>query len=188
MNDFIPINEREKYHLRRYKARRSPSKYLTLILDGMDQSKTDVPNERRICKSSANLQKLRTHLVGAILHSGLSPMGKIFLGCFDIFQWKHDSNLTMNILLILLETFNNRFGLPPVLNLQLDNCWRENKNKFVFTLLSLLIEWSVFDKVKQDYPSIPGRNIKVLYRVAIPFTKMSDNIFGAFKTWQHLCY
>ena len=60
----------------------------------------------------------------------------------------HDSNLTMNILIILLEKFNDRFGLPPVLNLQLDNCWRENKNKFVFTFLALLVEWSVFDKVR----------------------------------------
>ena len=114
----------------------------------MDQSKTDVPNERRISKCTANLHKLRTHLVGAIFHSGLFPMGKAYFGCFDNFQWSHDSNLTMNILIILLEKFNDRFGLPPVLNLQLDNCWRENKNKFVFTFLALLVEWSVFDKVR----------------------------------------
>ena len=144
---FLFRNERRKYHLHRYKARRTPSKYLTVILDGMDQSKTDVPNLRRICKSTANLQKLRTHLVGVIMHSGLCPMGKLFIGSFDLFQWKHDSNLTMNILLVILQLFNGRYGLPPVLNLQLDNCWRENKNKYVFTLLSLLVEWAVFDKV-----------------------------------------
>ena len=114
----------------------------------MDQSKTDVPNPTRIFKSIANLQKLRTHLVGVIAHSGLCPMGKNFFGSFDLFQWKHDSNLTMNILASILEIFNDRFGLPPVLNLQLDNCWRENKNRHVFTLLSLLVEWSVFEKVK----------------------------------------
>ena len=150
---FLTRNERRKYHLHRYKARRSPSKYLTIILDGMDQSKTDVPNLRRVCKSTANLQKLRTHLVGAIMHSGLCPMGKAFNGIFDLFQWKHDSNLTMNILVILLASFNDRFGLPTVLNIQLDNCWRENKNKYVFSLLSLLVEWSVFDKVwfKQEW-------------------------------------
>ena len=81
------------------------------------------------------------------MHSGLCPMGKLFIGSFDLFQWKHDSNLTMNILLVILQLFNGRYGLPPVLNLQLDNCWRENKNKYVFTLLSLLVEWAVFDKV-----------------------------------------
>jgi hypothetical protein len=133
--------------LHRYKAKRDPSRYLTVILDGMDQSKTDVPNLRRICKSTANLQRLRTHLVGVIAHSGLYPMGKALFGYFDLFQWPHDSNLTMNIILFILGTLNTEVGIPPVLNLQLDNCWRENKNKHVFTLLSLLVEWSVFDKV-----------------------------------------
>ena len=113
----------------------------------MDQSKTDVPNLRCIFKSTANLQKLRTHLVGVIVNSGLCPMGKTFYGIFYFFQWKHDRNLTINILLQIIELFNDHYGLPPVLNLQLDNRWRENKNKFVFTLLSLLVEWSVFDKV-----------------------------------------
>ena len=144
---FLFRNERRKYHLHHYKAQQTPSKYLTVILDGMDQSKTDVPNLQRICKSTANLQKLRTHLVGVIMHSGLCPMGKLFIGSFDLFQWKHDSNLTMNILLVILQLFSGRYGLPPVLNPQLDNCWHENKNKYVFTLLSHLVEWAVFDKI-----------------------------------------
>lgn len=113
----------------------------------MDQSKTDVLNLRRIAKSTAGLRKLRTHLVGVIVHSGLAAFGKSYFGYFDIFQWKHDSNLTINILLSVLTTVNCRFGIPPVLNLQLDNCWRENKNKFVFSFLSLLIEWRIFEKV-----------------------------------------
>ena len=96
---------------------------------------------------TANLQRLRTHLVGVIAHSGLYPMGKALFGYFDLFQWPHDSNLTMNIILFILGTLNTEVGIPPVLNLQLDNCWRENKNKHVFTLLSLLVEWPVFDKV-----------------------------------------
>ncbi|CAB4045731.1 unnamed protein product [Paramuricea clavata] len=95
----------------------------------MDQSKTDIPNVRRICKSTANLQKLRTHLTGAIVHSGLCPMGKFYLGFFDVFQWDHDSNLTNNIILQTLEIVNRRYRLPPVFHLQLDNCWRENKLK-----------------------------------------------------------
>ncbi len=57
-------------------------------------------------------------------------------------------SVTTNIILQTLEIINHRFGLPPVLNLQLDNCWRENKNKYVFALLSLLVELSVFHKVQ----------------------------------------
>ena len=111
----------KKYHLHRYKARKHSSKYLTVILDGMDQSKTDVPNLRRVVKSTAGLRKLRTHLVGVIVHSGLAPFGKKYFGYFDMFQWKHDSNLTINILLYVLKTINTQFGIPPVLYIiQLD--------------------------------------------------------------------
>ena len=67
-NVFKYRNEREKYHLHPYKARKHPEKYLTIIIDGTDQSKTDIPNVHRICKSTANLQKLHTHLTRAIVH------------------------------------------------------------------------------------------------------------------------
>ena len=45
-------------------------------------------------------------------------------------------------------TFSSQTGrVPPVLYLQMDNCARENKNQFVFALLSLLVEIGVFEKV-----------------------------------------
>jgi hypothetical protein len=99
------------------------------------------------------------------MHSGLCPMGKAFHGIFDLFQWKHDSNLTMNILVILLALFNDRFGLPPILNIQLDNCWRENKNKYVFSLLSVLVEWSVFDKVFFQLECVNNDHITYRYYI-----------------------
>jgi hypothetical protein len=37
--------------------------------------------------------------------------------------------------------------LPPVLFLQADNCWRENKNWIMFAYLSWLVETGVFQKV-----------------------------------------
>lgn len=37
--------------------------------------------------------------------------------------------------------------LPPVLYLQADNCFRENKNKFVLALLELLVHKEVFYEV-----------------------------------------
>ena len=41
------------YHDHRYKARRNPEKYMTVILDGMDNSKTHLPREedfKRTCE------------------------------------------------------------------------------------------------------------------------------------------
>ena len=41
-----------------------------------------------------------------------------------------------------------QFGqLPPTMYLQMDNCWRENKNLYVFCFLALLVELGIFEKV-----------------------------------------
>ena len=41
--------------------------------------------------------------------------------------------------------------LPPHLYVQLDNCWRENKNKYFFAYLCLLVELKVFVDVEVNF-------------------------------------
>ena len=48
-------SEREKYYTHREKSCREPQKYMILILDGMDQSKTNIPATTIISKSTQNL-------------------------------------------------------------------------------------------------------------------------------------
>ncbi len=51
--------------------------------------------------------------------------------------WKHDPNLTIEVLHRTLSNLDLRGRpIPPRLNLQLDNCGRENKKKF-FSKLNL---------------------------------------------------
>ena len=64
----------------------------------------------------------------------------------DVKEVPHDSNLTMNI--ILKTLLENKDRLERVLFLQLDNCYRENKNKFLLSLASLLVEEKVFEEVR----------------------------------------
>ena len=59
----------KKYYHHREKSKRDPKKYLTIIIDGMDQSKTDVPQLTTTTKSSQNLWRLRTHLTGKLVHA-----------------------------------------------------------------------------------------------------------------------
>ena len=59
----------------------------------------------------------------------------------------HDSNLTMTVLLEVLVRCSEEFDLPPILYLQFDNCVRENKNRYMFALLALLVEEKIFEKV-----------------------------------------
>ncbi len=137
--------ERKKYYLHREKARAQPEKYLTIIIDGMDQSKTNVPLLLKEAKSTQNLYRLRTHLSGALVHTR-SPHGKVIYAFYDIMQWPHDSNLCIQVLSSILYDFRDK--LPTVLYLQLDNCFRENKNRFVLGFCALLVQKGVFKKVK----------------------------------------
>lgn len=144
---FLCRQERRVYYLHRYKAKKFPEKYLANIADGMDQHTTNIPSLRRISKAMSALTTVGTHLVGAIIHSGQSPNGKEVYGSFDYYQFPHDPNLTMTVLLDVLVQWVSDNLLPPVLYLQFDNCVRENKNRLMFAVLALLIEEKIFEKV-----------------------------------------
>ena len=120
----------------------------------MDNSKTHLPRERRISKEHANVSRLKSHVVGAIVHSGLSTHGKEVFACIDLFEWAHDPNLTVNALISVLDKWNHLHGLAPVLYLQLDNCVRENKNNVVICFLALLVDLDIFEKVHVRYQII----------------------------------
>ena len=121
-------------------------KFLTLIIDGMDQSKTHLPNTKLIAKSTSSLWRLRTHITGTILHTKASFSKLIY--CFvDLVQYPHDSNLTLTVIINVLTDFARSNPLPEVLYLQMDNTSRENKNRFVLTFCAALVELQIFKKV-----------------------------------------
>ena len=136
--------QRKRYHDIWRLAETDPT-ILSVIIDGMDQSKTHLPHLKVINKSSVNLWKLRTHLTGAIVH------GHGTRGYIDFLQWPHDPNLIINVLLRILSEVlpkaATQRGAPRKLYLQLDNCVRENKNKFVLCFLALLVELNIFSEV-----------------------------------------
>lgn len=68
-------------------------------------------------------------------------------GYFDFLQFPHDSNLTLTVLLLTLISISQKGTLPRKLLLQMDNCVRENKNKYVMAFMSLLVEMQVFFEV-----------------------------------------
>ena len=60
-------------------------------------------------------------------------------------QWPHDSNLTINIVMRVLLRMDI---IPDRLYLQMDNCWRENKNQYVLAFLGVLVKLDIFKKVR----------------------------------------
>jgi len=114
---------------------------MSIIIDGMDQNKTNVPSLVRVPKSCQNLWTLRTHLTGVTVHSSGTHC------FFDFLQWPHDCNLTLSSILFVLKEISKHRVLPPKLLIQMDNCVRENKNKYVYAFLSLLVEMNLFLEV-----------------------------------------
>ena len=135
--------ERRKYYKHCRKAHQNPDKYMSIILDGMDQSKTNLPHFQQKSKQTSGNWKLKTHVTGAIVH------GQGVYGYFDNCEWSHSSNMTITILMNILYMYKD--SLPPVLYLQMDNCGRENKNRFVFALCALLVELGIFRKIKVSF-------------------------------------
>ena len=135
--------ERRKYYHHREKSRSEPQKYLAIIIDGMDQNKTNIPNQTRKPKSTQNLWHLRTHLTGGLAHTR-APNGKHAFAFYDLLQWAHNCNLTIHVLLSILVELQR---LPGTLYLQLDNCSRENKNKYFLAFCALMVQLRIFKKV-----------------------------------------
>ena len=126
------------------KSRGNPEKYLTIIIDGMEQAKTNVPLICQQTKSTQNLWRMRTHLTGAQIYMK-AEKGKM---AFDLLQWPHDSNLTISVLLAILQQVRSKLGaLPKIVYLQLDNTSRENKDKYLLSFLAHLVDLKLFKKV-----------------------------------------
>lgn len=138
--------ERKKYHHHREKARANPTKCFTVIIDGMDQAKTNLPNTKIIAKSTSALWRLRTHVTGILVHTK-APFGKLAFAFVDLLQWPHDSNLTITLLMNVFQEFQKTYPLPSTLYLQMDNTARENKNKYVLGFCAALVELRIFEKV-----------------------------------------
>ena len=87
---------------------------------------------------------MRTHITGVLAHTDV-PCGKKAYTFIDALEWPHDSNLTINILDAVLSSWHDQ--LPSILYLQMDNCWRENKNKYLLGYCAQLVEMKIFKKV-----------------------------------------
>ena len=138
--------EREKYDKHIKKAKRHPDQYLSVIIDGMDQKVTSLPHFIQESKTTNGAWKLLTHVTGAIVH------GRGHHAFLDLNEVPHDANITLTVLTTLLQRYSHR--LPPVLYLQMDNCARDNKNRFLFAFLSLLVELGIFRKVRNYHLAI----------------------------------
>lgn len=127
--------DRLEYHRYRKLGRERPQDYTVVIIDGMDQDKTCLPN----FNSGENLAALTVRIIGAICHG---PIKKPY--AYLITDYTKETNTVLEILRRVLED-QPQFGKTLVL--QLDNTSQENKNSHMFSFLSELVESKVFERV-----------------------------------------
>ena len=137
------VRERGFYHSKQQEAVNNPAHFLSVALDGTDQMPNGFPHFGQKIKGDGTGKRLKMHTQIAMVH-GRPAM--VFVACEDI---AGDPNLTIECLnrIFKREEEQREYGLPETLYLQLDNCFRENKNTYVFVYLVWLIERAVFKEI-----------------------------------------
>eukprot|EP00105_Crassostrea_gigas_P042039 XP_019926187.1 PREDICTED: uncharacterized protein LOC105336278 [Crassostrea gigas] len=107
--------------------------------------------------------RLRVRLVGVIVH------GIGVYAFFDLFEYSHSTNLTLSVLLSVIYML--RESLPDVFYLQMDNCARENKNRYLLAFMAYLVGKGVFRKIKVSFLMVGHTNEDI------------DQVFSKFSHW-----
>jgi len=146
-NQFV-IRERAKYYKHRRKARTHPERYMSMIVDAMDQAKTAIPKPKRATSSTKNAEPLNVNCIGVLCH-GHEPRAQAF---FLPGHLSKDSSLICHVILSALLAVQQAAhaagkALPPILYLQLDNASSENKNYAITALAAHLVKIGLFRKV-----------------------------------------
>ena len=135
--------ERKGYYDARQKAKDSPRELLCLIIDGMDQKKTDIPGAggRR---DRGDHAAIKTRIVGVKVHG----RKQFFYVCPpDI---PHDINGTWSMITDVINQIRDSEPgnkLPPKLHIQMDNTTSDNKTKVHFLATRHLVQAGVFEEV-----------------------------------------
>uniref|UniRef100_A0A8W8MD19 DUF7869 domain-containing protein n=1 Tax=Magallana gigas TaxID=29159 RepID=A0A8W8MD19_MAGGI len=94
---------------------------------------------------------------------------------FTSAMWSHSTNLTLSVLLSVIYML--RESLPDVLYLQMDNCARENKNRYLLAFMAYLVEKGVFRKIKVSFLMVGHTQIVGHTHEDI------DQVFSKFSHW-----
>ena len=134
--------ERRCYYSNRLRAESNPAKYLSLIIDGADQSDQYAPHYAERSHASAGAVKQKLFAYGCISH------GRKGYAYTVLSHVKQGHDTTIEVLWrVLHETLEREGRIPPVLLLQLDNTTKQNKGKYLFAFLGLLVHYGVVRKI-----------------------------------------
>jgi hypothetical protein len=183
------MTEKNQYYAARAKACSNSNKYMSVIMDAMDQRKTRIPWFTNPAKSIAHDFLLKLKLFCAIVHG----FGYYYFWCTE--QVKHDTNLAIEVLRrVLVKYAKEKGALPPILYLQVDN-GPDQKSKLFLAFMAYLVEMNIFDKVKVSYLivghthedndqafSLIGKFFKKVLQMILSVSAFVSAIYNCFKT------
>jgi len=128
--DFV-IKQRSLYYDRRELGIAKKGEYVSLIIDGMDQKKTELP--QFYYETKQNTAKLKIHVVGIIVH------GVKTYGYFHTPEFLCDSNITIECLSRTILDLGLEYFHGKTLYIQMDNTCKDNKNERLHFFLYLIM-------------------------------------------------
>ena len=141
----LHTGERESFGARVHKSKAHPDHILHMCFDSPDSYW--LPNRQLATSKTSYLIKSEVHAVGCSNYSSGKSSYMYYLP-----QWKKDPNLIITVMWMqIVEHLSNTPSRPSVLWLQLDNCYRENKNNFLFGFLAWLLAKKIFTEVMCSY-------------------------------------
>ena len=139
-------DERMYYQKKKDRARLNSANICSVILDGADQTAFGIPHKTTTPKSQRG-HALKVKLVGLLEHK-LEPQ-------LLLYTMTQEHQTGANHIVEVLHRFINKKRsegpLPKKLYIQLDNCSRENKNRYVLGYCEYLVAHSVFDSVEVGF-------------------------------------
>jgi len=138
--------ERQAYKMNQDKSAVSPAEYMSIVIDGADQSAFGLPHFVAVTKDTSG-HAIKVKLVGLIEH-GVENRASLFT-MTDNFET--GANHIIETMHRYLDRRNGQIGLPQTLFIQMDNCTRENKNRYLFAYLESLVSWGVFREVHVSF-------------------------------------
>jgi hypothetical protein len=133
--------QRDAYYANAGLAKRHPNHYMSIIMDGAEPF--SLPQTHPFPKAWIRAYRLPVHCYGIKNHGIDRPYIYLSGG-----QWSQDPNFVISILYVHIKAiFLQNKALPKILFLQVDNCARENKNRFLLAFCSLLLMWNLFTEI-----------------------------------------
>lgn len=142
--------ERLEMEAKLKRAQTHPDDWTCLATDWCNPHQ--MPHKSRTPKTWFTKRRLKYHVFGICNYA---TNERILFPHFE--HWTHDANLHISFLYCYLRELKEKGLLRKNLMLQMDNCWRDNKNKWFFGFMAKLVDMNWFHSVEIYYLS-PGHS------------------------------